>query len=92
MNRLTVFKPIEGDYLFVPFKDTTTGEESYKIGRYVEIEKISKEEWVIDFNAAYNPLCAYNDNWNCALTPDENILDIPIRAGMRIYLDYRGSH
>ncbi len=91
-NQLTVFKPLDGDYLFVPFKDTTTGEESYKIGRYVEIEKISKEEWVIDFNTAYNPLCAYNDNWNCSLTPDENILKIPIRAGMKIYPDYRGSH
>ena len=92
MNTLTVFKQVDDDYLFVPFKDASTGKESYKIGRYVELEKISKEEWVIDFNTAYNPLCAYNDNWNCSLTPDENILKIPIHAGMKIYPDYRGSH
>lgn len=91
-NILTVFKPLEGDYLFLPFKDSTTGKESYKIGRYVEIEKTSKNEWLIDFNTAYNPLCAYNDNWDCAFTPDENILKIPIKAGMKIYPDYRGSH
>ncbi len=92
MNTLTVFKPTEGDYLFLPFKDATTGKESYKIGRYVEIEKISKEEWLVDFNTAYNPLCAYNDNWDCSYTPDENILKVPILAGMKIYPDYRGSH
>jgi len=87
MNILTVFKPIEDDYLFLPFKDTTTGEESYKIGRYLEIEKISKEQWLVDFNTAYNPLCAYNDNWNCSYTPDENTLQIPILAGMKKYHD-----
>jgi uncharacterized protein (DUF1684 family) len=90
VNTLTVFKPIEADYLFLPFKDTTTGKESYKIGRYVEIEKISKEKWLVDFNTAYNPFCAYNDNWDCSLTPDENLLKIPINAGMKIYPDYRG--
>ncbi len=92
MNTLTVLKPVEGDYFFLPFKDTTTGTESYKIGRYVEIEKISKEKWLVDFNTAYNPLCAYNDNWDCSHTPDENILKIPILAGMKIYPDYRGGH
>ena len=92
MNTLTVFKAIGDDYLFLPFKDSTTGNESYKIGRYVEIERISKDEYSVDFNTAYNPYCAYNDNWNCTLTPDENILKIPIKAGMKIYPDYRGSH
>jgi uncharacterized protein (DUF1684 family) len=91
-NTLTVFKPIEDDYLFLPFKDSTTGKETYKNGRYVEIEKISKNEWLVDFNTAYNPLCAYNDNWDCSFTPDENILKIPIKAGMKFYPDYRGSH
>jgi len=92
MNMLTIFKPIEDDYLFLPFKDKTTGKESYKIGRYLEIEKISKGNYLVDFNTAYNPLCAYNDNWNCSYTPDENILKIPIHAGMKVYSDYRGSH
>lgn len=87
MNMLTIFKPIEDDYLFLPFKDKTTGKESYKIGRYVEIEKISKEKYLVDFNTAYNPLCAYNDNWNCSYTPDENVLQIPILAGMKKYHD-----
>ena len=36
---------------------------------------------VVDFNYAYNPYCAYNDQWSCPLTPFENHIQVPIRAG-----------
>jgi len=88
-NRLIILTIPNQNYLFLAFKDNTTGKETYKGGRYVEIEKLSDNEIVVDFNLAYNPLCAYNDRWNCAGIPDENILQIPLRAGLKKYDDYR---
>ena len=88
-NKLTVFKLPEHNYLFLPFKDKTTGSESYKEGRYVEIEKLSNNKIAVDFNLAYNPLCAYNNRWNCTRVPEENILQISIEAGQKKYDDYR---
>jgi uncharacterized protein (DUF1684 family) len=88
-NRLIILKPLKHDYLFLGFKDKTTGKETYKGGRYVEIDKLSEEKIVVDFNIAYNPLCAYNDRWNCAGIPDENFLQIPLTAGLKKYDDYR---
>jgi uncharacterized protein (DUF1684 family) len=37
--------------------------------------------FLINFNLAYNPYCAYNDLWSCPLTPFENRLKVAIRAG-----------
>jgi uncharacterized protein (DUF1684 family) len=89
INRLTVFKPLltDIDYLFVPFKDTTTGVESYGGGRYLHIEHLIDEKYRLDFNLAYNPYCAFNHNYSCTLIPPENILDIPIHAGQKKFHD-----
>jgi len=83
--RLTAYLQPNSDYFFVPFKDLTSGEETYGAGRYVELEKIGKSKYVLDFNQAYNPYCAYNDQWTCPLTPFENILKIQIRAGEKSF-------
>ncbi len=78
---LNVFTQQDSDHLFVPFKDKTNGIETYGAGRYVELEHISNNYYTLDFNSAYNPYCAYNDNWVCPLTPFENNLSVEIRAG-----------
>ena len=80
---LTVYKQQDSDHLFVPFKDKTNGIETYGAGRYVELENISEDFYSLDFNTAYNPYCAYNDNWVCPLTPFENNLNVEIRVGER---------
>ena len=90
-NRLTILKPSQHNYLFLPFKDKTTGNETYKGGRYVEVEKLPNDKIVVDFNLAYNPLCAYNNRWNCAGIPEENILEIPLSTGQKKYDDYRST-
>ena len=87
-NKLTVFKPIVGDYVFLPFKDKTTDKETYKEGRYVEPEKIAHGEIIVDFNIAYNPYCAYNDATSCTKVPPENILDITIPVGEKKFDNY----
>lgn len=66
---------------FLPFKDATSGKETYGAGRYMDIEVRNNVISLLDFNYAYNPYCAYNENWRCPLTPEENRLLVPIEAG-----------
>ncbi len=71
------------DYLFVPFTDATTGDESYGSGRYLEFFKkdIENNTVQLDFNKAYNPYCAYSPDYKCPIPPKENRLSVVIRAG-----------
>ena len=68
---------------FVPFRDATSGDETYGAGRYLDIDPNPDGTVTIDFNLAYNPLCAYSDAFSCPLPPAENWLTVPIRAGER---------
>ena len=78
--------------LFVPFRDATSGIETYGGGRYlVDTAKntdagcleitVGSANVVIDFNYAYHPSCHYNPRWACPLAPAENWLRVPVRAG-----------
>ena len=67
--------------LFVPFADLTTGKETYAAGRYLDLKPTPTGFYVIDFNKAYNPTCAYNPTWECPYPPAENRLKVAIRAG-----------
>jgi uncharacterized protein (DUF1684 family) len=67
--------------LFVPFADLTTGTETYSAGRYLDLEPTSTGYYMIDFNRAYNPYCAYNATYDCPYPPPSNRLKIAIRAG-----------
>lgn len=67
--------------LFVPFADTTSGQETYPAGRYLDLHPTATGFYTIDFNRAYNPYCAYNDTYECPFPPPSNRLKMPIRAG-----------
>lgn len=72
------------DYLFLPFTDLTTGNETYHTGRYLDftIKEIKNGELEIDFNKSYNPSCAYiSGKYNCPIPPKENNLPVAIKAG-----------
>ena len=86
---LTVYQNENG--FFLPFIDKMAGKETYPAGRYLEPEAIGKGKFRIDFNLAYNPYCAYNDQWSCPITPFENHLKISIRAGEKLYHDVEMS-
>jgi hypothetical protein len=78
----------DDDRLWVPFRDETSGEETYGAGRYLDLEPEhhrTNDEWILDFNQAYNPTCAYSDRYECPLPPMENWLDVRIEAGERSY-------
>ena len=76
------------DHLFIPFSDATSGEETYESGRYIDldIKDITGDKYVIDFNKAYNPYCAYvSGKYNCPIPPAENRLMVAIRAGEKAF-------
>lgn len=91
--RLTVFSLIQyAGGLFVPFRDLTSGHETYGGGRYLFDTAKDTDGLVlefqpgsptvmIDFNYAYNASCAYSPRWACPLAPRENYLPVAIRAG-----------
>jgi uncharacterized protein (DUF1684 family) len=75
----------DADYLFIPFKDDSNGKESYEVGRFLDVPEPAGQEFVLDFNRCYNPLCNYSPAYNCPLPPLENILAIAIPAGEKAY-------
>lgn len=67
--------------LFIMFRDDTSGKDTYAGGRSVDVDPSPDGKQVLDFNTAANPLCAYNPYNVCAVTPKENRLAFPVRAG-----------
>lgn len=76
-----------GGGLFVPFRDETSGRETYGAGRYLlDTVKgadlgMDGDRLVLDFNFAYNPSCSYDSKWVCPLAPPPNRLAVPVAAG-----------
>lgn len=97
MLRLNVYKftPYDGqryvlfkDNLSVWFTDKTTGEETYGVGRYVEIGNERSDPssvYTIDLNKAFNPYCAYSNLYSCAIPRKEDHLDVALRVGEMKY-------
>jgi len=78
--------------LFLPFRDKTSGSETYGAGRYL-LDTIKGAdhggdaaggELLLDFNLAYHPSCVYDPRWNCPLSPPENTLREAVRVGERL--------
>jgi uncharacterized protein len=65
----------------VLFRDVTSGTKTYPLGRYVDVQKLPDGNFVLDFNTAYNPACAFSDHYNCPIPPKANALKVAIRAG-----------
>lgn len=84
---LQAYRSVEraNNELFIPFKDATSAIESYGAARYIDLEITPDDHYVIDFNYAYNPHCAYSEDYVCPLPPRENWLNVEIRAGEKNY-------
>lgn len=80
---LTIYRSPNG--YFLPFVDALAGQETYPAGRYLEPEPLPGGRFLVDFNMAYNPYCAYNEMWSCPITPFENRIKVPIRAGEKLF-------
>jgi uncharacterized protein (DUF1684 family) len=75
--------------LFVPFRDETSGKDTYTKGRYLDLEpeihQTDEDVWILDFNEAYNPWCEYSEEFVCPFAPRENWLSTPIRSGEKSF-------
>jgi uncharacterized protein (DUF1684 family) len=75
----------EEGQLFIPFRDATSGRETYGAGRYLDLDaarnRTADGKWILDLNRAYNPWCVYSENYTCPFVPSENWLKVPIYAG-----------
>ena len=78
----------DGQSLFVPFLDQTSGTETYGAGRYLDLEPEADGTYALDFNLAYHPSCVYDAKFSCPLTPAENRLPVRIEAGERLAADH----
>ncbi|MDV6373384.1 DUF1684 domain-containing protein [Deinococcus arenicola] len=98
---LSVFAPLGDERparVFIPFRDTTSGQDTYGAGRYLDAPLARSEAdqpgegqlgegealVSVDFNLAYHPYCAYGDGWTCPLPPPENVLPMAVQAGERL--------
>ena len=79
--RLEVFGSDQDAGLSVFFTDETNGRQTYGAGRYAPVTRSGEGTWVLDFNRAYNPFCAYNPDYICPLPPEHNRLPFAVPAG-----------
>ncbi len=95
LHRLAVYQnlalremPEYAQYLFLPFRDLTNGEETYGGGRYLDLQISDFEggQVTLDFNKSYNPWCAYSDNYVCPIPPPENSLELAVEAGEKMWI------
>lgn len=87
-SQMLLTNPKYKDNLFLPFTDKTTGNETYEVGRYIDLQlgDIQNNKVVIDFNKNYNPYCAYiSGRYNCPIPPKANDLPVAITAGEKKY-------
>lgn len=88
--RLQIYKMLREEpelqhLLFLGFTDETNGKETYGGGRYIDLAENEENYYVVDFNLAYNPYCAYNPAYTCAIPPPENHLPFPVTAGEKLF-------
>jgi uncharacterized protein (DUF1684 family) len=84
---LTAFADVDARVptrLFVPFGDATSGDATYKGGRYLDLDRTPTGLYDLDFNRAYHPYCVYNPTYDCPVPPRENRLTPAILAGERL--------
>lgn len=74
--------------LSLMFADETSAVETYGGGRYLDVMYRNTNSVIIDFNNAYNPFCHFNAEYSCPIPPRQNVLNIPIEAGEKIYKNH----
>ncbi|MDQ3707028.1 MAG: DUF1684 domain-containing protein [Chloroflexota bacterium] len=91
-HRLSAYRAVPEhpgyDYLFLPFKDATTGRETYGAGRYIDVPRRDDSSYVLDFNEAYSPSCAYSPRYNCPYPPSQNTLTVRVEAGEMVPVEH----
>jgi uncharacterized protein (DUF1684 family) len=75
--------PDDGDLLVI-FRDLTAGHETYGGGRFLRARRRPDGAFVVDFNRAYSPPCAFTPHATCPLPPPQNRLPLRVPAGEKL--------
>jgi uncharacterized protein (DUF1684 family) len=86
---LAAFK--SGRALQLVFADSTNGDSTYSVGRFLFVAPNADGTITLDFNRAILPPCAFSYNFNCPLPPKQNRFSVPIEAGEKNVLKKDGS-
>lgn len=86
---LAAFKA--GRALQLVFADSTNGDSTYSVGRFLFVVPNEDGTVTLDFNLAVLPPCAFSYNFNCPLPPAQNRFSVPIEAGEKNVLNKQGE-
>jgi uncharacterized protein (DUF1684 family) len=86
---LAAFKA--GRALQLVFADSTNGDSTYSVGRFLFLAPNPDGSITLDFNRAVLPPCAFSYNFNCPLPPKQNRFGVAIEAGEKNVLKKDGT-
>ena len=82
VRRMPGATPEESE-LEVYFRDRTNGKGTYPAGRFVALVPADAGSYILDFNRARNPFCAYSSVYPCPAPWRGNSIPAEIEAGER---------
>ncbi|HEU4807431.1 MAG TPA: DUF1684 domain-containing protein [Homoserinimonas sp.] len=80
-----------GRALQIVFSDSTSGDTTYSVGRFLYVAPNRDGSVVLDFNQAVLPPCAFSYAFNCPMPPKQNRFGVPIEAGEKNVLAKDGT-
>jgi uncharacterized protein len=86
---LAAFK--SGRSLQLVFADTTNGDSTYSVGRFLFVAPNADGTITLDFNRAVIPPCGFSYAFNCPMPPKQNRFPVPIEAGEKNVLNKAGG-
>ncbi|NNG17736.1 MAG: DUF1684 domain-containing protein [Gemmatimonadales bacterium] len=73
----------EESELEIYFRDETNDEGTYPAGRFVSLRPMRDGRYVLDFNRARSPFCAYSSVYPCPIPWSGNAIPAAVTAGER---------
>ena len=77
-----------GPYSIVIFRDATSGNETYGMGRMLVIDHLDDDTVQLDFNKAFLPPCAFSPYFNCPMPPLGNRIQSKVKAGEKQIISF----
>ena len=87
--KLAAFK--SGRALQLVFADSTNGDSTYSVGRFLFVAPNPNGTITLDFNRAIVPPCGFSYAFNCPMPPKQNRFSVPIEAGEKNPLNKAGE-
>lgn len=80
-----------GKALQIVYSDSTSGVDTYGVGRFLFVLPDKSGRVTLDFNLGVLPPCAFSYAFNCPMPPKQNRFTVPIEAGEKNVLARSGE-